>query len=152
MTKYVQPKILDRKFLQLWTIQAHISLCTCKLIHKQCWYSFIIHPLLISRVQLFEFHLSRYSLISIHPENNSTRTAVVLIPNTLRWNAPMLYHLWCRTNATLMKTSKNNPLFSSNCTTWLTDVHPNWLEQNILKVLHIVPLHLQFCHMQWHVR
>ena len=43
-------------------------------------------------------------------------------------------------------------LFSSNCTTWLIDVHPNWLEENIFKVLHIVPLDLQFCHMQRHVR
>ena len=43
-------------------------------------------------------------------------------------------------------------LFSSNCTTWLIDVHPNWLEENIFKVLHIVPLDRQFCHMQRHVR
>ena len=104
-------------------------------------------------VNRFKFDLSRYSSISTHPgENNSKRTAVVLIPNTLRWNAPMFYHFWCWTNATLMRTSTNNSLFSSNCTTWLIDGHPNWLEENIFKVLHIVPLDLQFCHMQRHVR
>ena len=71
------------------------------------------------------FYLFRYLLISIHSvENNSTRTAVVVIPNTLWWNAPMFYHLWCRTNAPMMRTSINNSLFSSNCTTWLIDVHP----------------------------
>ena len=64
----------------------------------------------------------------------------------------MFYHVWCRTNAALMRTSKNSPLFSSKCTTWLIDVHPIWSEENILEVLHIVPLDLQSHYMQRHVR
>ena len=48
-----------------------------------------------------------------------------------------------------MRTSMNNPLFSSNCTTWLIDVHRNGI---IREVLHLVPLDLQFRHMQQHVR
>ena len=99
------------------------------------------------------FYLFRYSLIPIHlVKKNSTRTAVGVILNTLWWNAPMSYHLWCQTNAALMRTSTNNPLFSSNCTTWLIHVHPTWSEENILAVLHIIPLDLQFRHVQRHVR
>ena len=99
------------------------------------------------------FHLFRISLISIHSvEKNWTRTAVVVIPNTLWWNAPMFYHLWCRTNAALMRTSINNPLFSVNCITWLIDMHPTWSEESILEVLHLIPLDLQFCHIQRHAR
>ena len=99
------------------------------------------------------FYLFRYSLITIHSiKKNSTRTAVGVILNTLWWNAPMFYHLWCQTNAALMRTSTNNPLFSSNCTTWLIHVHPTWSEENILAVLHIIPLDLQFRHIQRHVR
>ena len=64
----------------------------------------------------------------------------------------MFYHVWCRTNAALMRTSINNPLFSSNCKTWLIDVHHTWSEENMLEVLHLVPLDLQFRHMQQHVR
>ena len=43
------------------------------------------------------------------------------------------------------------PLSFSNCTTWLIDVHPTWWNENILEVLHIVPLDLQFRHIQLHV-
>ena len=81
-------------------------------------------------------------------EKNSIRTAVIVIPKTLWWNTPMFYHLWCWT-------SINNHLFSSNCITCLIDVHRIWSEENIFEVLHLVPLDLQFCHMQrqvrWHV-
>ena len=42
-------------------------------------------------------------------------------------------HQWCRTNVALMMTSINNPLFSSNCTTWLIDVHPTWSEEIFFK-------------------
>ena len=99
------------------------------------------------------FYLIRYSLITIHSvKKNSTRTALGVILNTLWWNAPMFYHLWCQTNAALMKISTNNPLLSSNCTTWLIHVHPTWSEENILAVLHIIPLDLQFRHIQRHVR
>ena len=110
------------------------------------WYTSIVHPVLTSRVYcFFVLYLFRYSLISIHSvKKNSTRTAVGVILNTLWWNAPMFYHLWCQTNAALMRTSTNNPLFSSNCTTWLIHVHPTWSEENILVVLHIIPLDLQF--------
>ena len=102
---------------------------------------------------VFFVFLFRYSLISIHSvKKNSTRTAVGVILNTLRWNAPMFYHLWCQTNSALMRTSTNNPLSSSNCTTWLIHVHPTWSEENILVVLHIIPLDLQFRHVQRHVR
>ena len=110
------------------------------------WYTSIVHPVLTSREYcFFVLYLFRYSLISIHSvKKNSTRTAVGVILNTLWWNAPMFYHLWCQTNVALMRTSTNNPLFSSNCTTWLIHVHPTWSEENILVVLHIIPLDLQF--------
>ena len=99
------------------------------------------------------FYLFRYSLIPIHlVKKNSTRTVIGVILNTLWWNAPMFYHLWCQTNAALMRTSTNNPLFSSNCTTCLIRVHPTWSEENILAVLHIIPFDLQFRHVQRHVR
>ena len=104
-------------------------------------------------IVVFFFYLFRYSLISIHlVKKNSTRTAVGVILNTLWWNAPMFYHLWCQTNAALMRTSTNNPLFSSNCTTWLIHVHRTWSEESILVVLHIIPLDMQFRHVQRHVR
>ena len=99
------------------------------------------------------FYLFRYSFITIHSvKKNSTRTAMGVILNTLWWNAPMLYHLWRQTNAALTRTSTNNPLCSSNCTTWLIHVHPTWSEENILVVLHLNPLDLQFRHIQRHVR
>ena len=103
---------------------------------------------------VFSFlYLFRYSLIPIHlVKKNSTRTAMGVILNTLWWNAPMFYHLWCQTNASLMRTSTNNPLFSSNCTTCLIHVHLTWSEENILAVLHIIPLDMQFRHVQRHVR
>ena len=118
------------------------------------WYTSIFHPVLTSRVYcLIVFYLFRYSLISIHlVKKNSTRTAVGVLLNTLWWNAPMFYHLWCQTNAALMRTSTNNPLFSSNCTTWLIHVHPTLSEENILAVLHNIPLDLQFRNVQRHVR
>ena len=104
-------------------------------------------------IVVFFFYLFRYSLISIHlVKKNSTRTAVGVILNILWWNAPMFYHLWCQTNAALMMTSTNNPLFSSNCTTWLIHVHRTWSEESILVVLHIIPLDMQFRHVQRHVR
>ena len=117
-------------------------------------YTSIVHPVLTNRVYcFFVFYSFGYSLITIHSvKKNSTRTAVGVILNTLWWNAPMFYHLWCQTNAALMRTSTNNPLFSSNCTTWLIHVHHTWSEENILAVLHIIPLDLQFCHIQRHVR
>ena len=118
------------------------------------WYTSIVHPVLTSRAYCcIVFYLFRYSLISIHlVKKNSTRTAMGVILNTLWWNAPMFYHLWCQTNAALMRTSTSNPLFFSNCTTWLIHVHPTWSEENILAVLHIIPLDLQFRHVQRHVR
>ena len=121
---------------------------------RRSCYTSIVHRVLTSRVYcFFVFYLFRYSLITIHSvKKNSTRTAVGVILNTLWWNAPMFYHLWCQTNAALMRTSTNNPLFSSNCTTWLIHVHPTWSEENILAVLHIIPLDLQFRHIQRHVR
>ena len=61
-------------------------------------------------------------------------------------------HIWCRTNVALLRTSINNPLFSSNCTFWLIDVHSTCSQENILEVVHLVPLDLQFRHMQRHVR
>ena len=138
VTKGVQLEIPNHKFLKLWTYPPPPSLSP-----RRSWYASIVHPVLTSRVYCFLiFHLFRYSLISIHSvKNNSTRTAVGVILNTLWWNAPMFYHLWCQTNAALMRTSTNNPLFSSNCTTWLIHVHPIWSEENI-----------QFCHIQRHVR
>ena len=83
----------------------YLSLSTHKLIHKQCWHNPIIHPVLTSStvgcifsLQDNLFYSFRYSLISIHSvEKKSTITAVVVIPNTLWLDAPMFYHLWCRT-------------------------------------------------------
>ena len=119
------------------------------------WYTGIFHPVLTSRVYCFFvfFYLFKCSLITIHSvKKNSTRRAVGVIFYTLWWNAPMFYHLWCQTNAALMRTSANNPLFSSNCTTWSIHVRPTWSEENILAVLHIILLDLQFRHIQRHVR
>ena len=93
-----------------------LSLCSQELIRKHCSPSAYQWSVLV----FFSFfnQSDRYSLISIHSvKKNSTRTAVGVILNTLWWNAPMFYHLWCQTNAALMRTSTNNPLFSSNCTT-----------------------------------
>ena len=167
MNKGVQPKILDCKFLQLWIIQAPLSLSAPPpppptpppppptpthtphphphphthtlqtqlhntIIHPTQMHNTIIHPMLTRRVHSYISNLFRYSLIYFHPvEKNSTRTAVVVIPNTLWWNAPMLCHLWCRTNPALMRTSTNNPLFSSSCTNWPIDVHPTWSKETI---------------------
>ena len=111
ITKGVQSKILNHKFLKLWTYQPppppplSLSLSLSR----------SLHAVLTSRVYCFFVFLFRYSLISIHSvKKNSTWTAVGVILNTLWWNAPMFYHLWCQTNAALMRTSTNNPLFSSN--------------------------------------
>ena len=152
ITKGVQSKILDHKFLKLLTYQppspSSLSLhagADTQALFAQC--------LPVECIVFSFFYLFRYSLITIHSvKKNSTRTAVGVILNTLWWNAPMFYHLWCQTNAALMRTSTNNPLFSSNCTTWLIHVHPTWSEENILAVLHIIPLDLQFRHIQRHVR
>ena len=117
---------------------SYLSFCTHKLIHNP-----IVHPVFTTSVYIFVFclNLFRYSLIYIHSvEKNSTRTAVVVIPNTLWWNAPMFYHLWCQKNGALMRTCMNNYLFSSNCTARLIDVHPTWSEENILEVSHLVLL------------
>ena len=153
ITKGVQSKILDRKFLKLWTYQPPSPSSLSLSVHRS-WYTSIVHPVLTSRVYCFIiFYLFRYSLISINlVKKNLTRTAVGVILNTLWWNAPMFYHLWCQTNVSLIRTSTNNPLFSSNCTTWLIHLHPTWSEENLLAVLHIIPSDLQFRHVQRHVR
>ena len=105
VTKHVQPKIFDRKLLQLWFIQAPISLST----HTN-WYTSSAGK--VSSVGCsYSIYLSRYSLIFTHPGEYNSRTAAVLIPNILRWNAPMFYHFWCWTNAALMRTSTNNSVF-----------------------------------------
>ena len=149
----VNSKILDRKFLKLWTYQPPSPLLLSLSTHRS-WYTSIGHPVLTSKVYcIIVFYLFRYLLISIHlVKKNSTRTTVGVILDTLWQNAPMFYHLWCQTNAALVRTSTNNPLFSNNHTTWLIHVHPTWSEENILAVLHIISLDLQFRHVQWHVR
>ena len=151
--KDTRSQVLEAVNISAPTPLSSLSLSISLSAHRS-WYTSIVHPLLTSRVYCFiVFYLFRYSLISIHlVKKNSTRTAVGVILNTLWWNAPMFYHLWCQTNAALMRTSTNNPLFSSNCTTWLIHVHPTWSEENILAVLHIIPLDLQFRHAQRHVR
>ena len=153
ITKGVQSKILDRNFLKLWTYQTPSPLVSLSLHTGADTQALFTQCLPVECIVLLFFYLFRYSLISIHlVKKNSTRTAVGVILNTLWWNAHMFYHLWCQTNAALMRTSTNNPLFSSNCTTWLIHVHPIWSEENILAVLHIIPLDLQFRHIQRHVR
>ena len=88
ITKGVQSKILDHKFLKLWTYHPPpLTLSACR-----SWYTSIVHPVLASRVYCFFvfIYLFRYSLITIHAvKKNSTRTAVGVILNTLWWNAPM---------------------------------------------------------------
>ena len=155
ITKGVQSKILDHKFLKLWTYQPLFPLLSLSLsLHTGAdTQALFTQCLPVEGIVFRFFYLFRYSLITIHSvKKNSTRTAVGVILNTLWWNAPMFYHLWCQTNAPLMRTSTNNPLFSSNCTTWLIDVHPTWSEENILVMLHIIPLDLQYRHVQRHVR
>ena len=39
---------------------SHLSLCTHKLIHKQCWQNPIIHPVLTSRVCFFHYKIICY--------------------------------------------------------------------------------------------
>ena len=131
-------------------------------------------PLLISCSYSRYSQLTRHSLMLANGRIRQSLTALVIHSGThwslstqwrriqheqqwesfwiLWWNAPMFYYLWCQTNAALMRTSTNNPLFSSNCTTWLIHVHHTWSKENILAVLHIIPLDLQFCHIQRHVR
>ena len=153
ITKGVQSKILDHKFLKLWTYQPPSTLLSLSLHAGADTQALFTQCLPVEYILFFRFYLFRYSLITIHSvKKNSTRTAVGVILNTLWWNAPMFYHLWCQTNAASMRTSTNNPLFSSNCTTWLIHVHPTWSEENILAVLHIILLDLQFRHIQRHVR
>ena len=155
ITKGVQSKILDHKFLKLWTYQPPSPLLSLSLHAGADTQALFTQCLPVECIGFFFgfFNLFRYSLITIHSvKKNSTRTAVGVILNTLWWNAPMFYHLWCQTNAALMRTSTNNPLFSSNCTTWLIHVHPTWSEENILAVLHIIPLDLQFRHIRRHAR
>ena len=109
---------------------------------------------LTSKVHFFRFSLFIQILIDLCPLSRGefTKTALVVIPNNLWWNAPMLYHLWCQTNAALMRTSINNTLFP-------VTAQPDWLmcqplgqKKNILELLHLVPLDRQFHHMQRHVR
>ena len=92
ITKGVQSKILDRKFLKLWThhppfpppppLSLFLSLHTgadTQALFTQC--------LPVECIVLSFFYLFRYSLISIHlVKENSTRTAVGVILNTLWWN------------------------------------------------------------------
>ena len=155
----VQLKILDHKFLKVWTYQPPSPLLSLSLslslsLHAGANEQALFTQCLPVECIVFSFiYLFRYSLIPIHlVKKNSTRTVMGVILNTLWWNAPMFYHLWCQTNAALMRTSTNNPLFSSNCTTCLIRVHPTWSEKNILAVLHIIPFDLQFRHVQRHVR
>ena len=148
ITKGVQSKILDHKFF--WTYQPPSTLLSLSLsLHAGAdTQALFTQCLPVEYILFFVFYLFSYSLITIHSvKKNSTRTAVGVILNTLWWNAPMFYHLWCQTKHWwgLLQTS------SSNCTTWLIHVHPTWSEENILAVLHIT-LDLQFRHIQRHVR
>ena len=69
VTKHVQPKIFDRKLLQLWFIQAPISLST----HTN-WYTSSAGK--ISSVGCsYSIYLSRYSLIFTHPGENKFKNS-----------------------------------------------------------------------------
>ena len=152
ITKGVQLKILDHMFLKLWTYEPPSPLLSLSLYAGAYTQALFAQCLPVECIVFSVFYLFRYSLIHIHlVKKNSTRTAVGVILNTLCWNAPMFYHLWCLTNVALMRTSTNNPLFSSNFTTCLIYVYPTWSEENILAVWPI-PLDLQFRHVQPHVR
>ena len=154
ITKGVQSKILDHKFLKLWTYQPPPTLLSLSLHTGADTQALFTQCLPVEYILFFSFFLFIQILIDHYPlskeEFNKNSSGSHL--NTLWWNAPMFYHLWCQTNAAWMRTSTNNPLFSSNCTTWLIHVHPTWSEENILAFLHIIPLDLQFRHIQRHVR
>ena len=117
ITKGVQSKILDHKFLKLWTYQPRpphphphpptpthpqptpphphppSSLSLHEGAHTQALFT-QCSP--VDCIVFSLFYSFRCSLISIHSvKKNSTRTAVGVILNTLWWNAPMSYHLWC---------------------------------------------------------
>ena len=128
-----------------------------KLIHKQFWHNPIIHPVLTSRVYLFvtrAFVLFLQILIDPYPlsreefNNNSSSSHSKYSLMECTHVLSLMMSDKCGIDEDLYK----NPLFSSNCTTWLIDMHPTWSMENILEVLHLVPLDLQFCHVQWHVR
>ena len=154
ITKGVQSKILDYKFLKLWTYQprspSSLSLhagADTQALFTQClpvecivclFFVFLFIQILIDHYPLSKEEFNKNS--------SGSHFEYSLMECT------HFYHLWCQTNAALMRTSTNNPLFSSNCTTWLIHVHPTWSAENILAVLHIIPLDLQFRHIQRHVR
>ena len=66
ITKGVQSKILDRKFLKLWTYQPPSPLSLSLSAHRS-WYTSIVHPLLTSRVYCFIVFLFIQILIDLYP-------------------------------------------------------------------------------------
>ena len=154
ITKGVQSKILDHKFLKLWTYQPPSPLLSLSLSAHRGWYTSIVHPVLISRVYccccffFIRILIDHYPLSKEEFNKNSSGSH-------FEYSLMECTHVlspWCQTKAALMRTSTNNPLFSSYCTTWLIHVHPTWSEETILAVLHIIPLDMQFRHIQRHVR
>ena len=65
-TKGVQPKILDLKFLKLWTYQPPFP-SSPSLSTRRSWYTSIVHPVLISRVYCFFVFVFIQILIDLYP-------------------------------------------------------------------------------------
>ena len=65
ITKGVQSKILDHKFLKLWTYQPLSPLLS--LSARRSWYTNIVHPVLTSRVYCFFVFLFIQILIDHYP-------------------------------------------------------------------------------------
>ena len=108
---------------------------------RRSWYTSIVHPVLTSRVYIVFRFLFIQILIDHYP-----------LSKEFNKNSSGSHFEYSLMECTHVLSPMMNPLFSSNCTTWLIHVHPTWSEENILAVLHIIPLDLQFRHIQWHVR
>ena len=67
ITKGVQSKILDHKFLKLWTYQPPSPLLPLSLSARRSWYTSIVHPVLTSRVYCFFVFLFIQILIDHYP-------------------------------------------------------------------------------------
>ena len=105
ITKGVQSKMLDHKFLKLWTYQPPFPLLSLSL---SLFLSLsLVHPVLTSRVYcFFVFYLFRYSLITIHlVKKNSTRTAVGvsdgMCPCFITYDARQMRYWWGLLQTTL---------------------------------------------------
>ena len=66
ITKGVQSKILDHKFLKLWTYQPPSPIPLSLPAHRS-WYTSIVHPVLTSKVYCFFVFLINQILVDLYP-------------------------------------------------------------------------------------